>query len=101
MNDSDSPSRELPPEDWQAAREWLWRHSSQPNGDPWDGDPEHLDWAARDLLTALARRHVRAVPARRRRRTAPCAEATLSVAVRLAPEARRGAGSRGGRPDTQ
>ncbi len=22
-----------------AVREWLWRHSSQPNGDPWDGDP--------------------------------------------------------------
>src|SRR5688500_14277468 len=31
-------------------RAWLWRHSSQPNGDPWDGDPEHLDWAAQHLL---------------------------------------------------
>jgi hypothetical protein len=37
-----------------AVREWLWRHSSQPNGDPWDSDPEHLDQAARDLLDDLA-----------------------------------------------
>jgi hypothetical protein len=37
-------------------RAWLWRHSSQPNGDPWDGDPEHLDWAARRLLDELAQR---------------------------------------------
>jgi hypothetical protein len=37
-------------------RAWLWRHSSQPNGDPWDGDPEHLDWAARRLLDELAER---------------------------------------------
>src|SRR5919112_5305543 len=35
-------------------REWLWRHSSQPNGDPWDGDPEHLDCAAQTLLNDLA-----------------------------------------------
>jgi hypothetical protein len=35
-------------------RAWLWRHSSQPNGDPWDGDPEHLDWAAQHLLDELA-----------------------------------------------
>jgi hypothetical protein len=34
-------------------RAWLWRHSSQPNGDPWDGDPEHLDWAAQHLLDEL------------------------------------------------
>jgi hypothetical protein len=34
-------------------RAWLWRHSSQPNGDPWDGDPEHLDWAAQHLLNDL------------------------------------------------
>jgi hypothetical protein len=26
-------------------RAWLWRQSSQPSGDPWDGDPEHLDRA--------------------------------------------------------
>lgn len=38
-----------------AVREWLWRHSSQPNGDPWDGDPEHLDRAAQRLLSDLAR----------------------------------------------
>ena len=37
-----------------AVREWIWRHSSQPNGDPWDGDPEHLDWAAQNLLDDLA-----------------------------------------------
>ncbi len=37
-----------------AVREWLWRHSSQPNGDPWDGDPEHLDRAAQRLLSELA-----------------------------------------------
>jgi hypothetical protein len=39
----------------EAAREWLWRHSSQPNGDPWDSDPEHLEWAARNLLADLDR----------------------------------------------
>ena len=38
-----------------AVRGWLWRHSSQPNGDPWDGDPEHLDRAAQRLLSDLAR----------------------------------------------
>ena len=37
-----------------AVREWIWRHSSQPNGDPWDSDPEHLDWAAQNLLGDLA-----------------------------------------------
>ena len=37
-----------------AAREWVWRHSSQPNGDPWDSDHEHLDRAAHNLLEALA-----------------------------------------------
>ena len=37
-------------------RAWLWRHSSQPNGDPWDSDPEHLDWAAQRLLDELAQR---------------------------------------------
>ena len=41
-----------PPDDLlTAVREWLWRHSSQPNGDPWDGDPEHLDRAAQRLLS--------------------------------------------------
>ena len=39
-----------------AAREWVWRHSSQPNGDPWDSDPEHLDWAAQRLVDELAQR---------------------------------------------
>ena len=39
-----------------AVREWIWRHSSQPNGDPWDSDPEHLDRAAQNLLSDLAQR---------------------------------------------
>jgi hypothetical protein len=37
-----------------AVRAWLWRHSSQPNGDPWDSDPEHLDRAAQNLVDELA-----------------------------------------------
>ena len=37
-----------------AVWEWIWRHSSQPNGDPWDSDPEHLDRAAQNLLGDLA-----------------------------------------------
>jgi transposase len=37
-----------------AVREWIWRHSSQPNGDPWNSDPEHLDRAAQNLLGDLA-----------------------------------------------
>lgn len=36
-----------------AAREWIWQHSSQPNGDPWDGDPEHLNWVAGNLISYL------------------------------------------------
>ena len=43
-------------------REWLWRHSSQPNGDPWDGDPEHLDRAAQHLLNDLLSRLLGADP---------------------------------------
>ena len=45
---------EFPGDYLLAVREWLWRHSSQPNGDPWDSDPEHLDQAARNLLDDLA-----------------------------------------------
>ena len=45
-----------------AVRAWLWRHSSQPNGDPWDGDPEHLDWTARHLLDDLLHRLIGADP---------------------------------------
>ena len=44
----------FPVDQLTAIREWIWRHSSQPNGDPWDGDPEHLDWAAQNLLNDLA-----------------------------------------------
>jgi hypothetical protein len=47
---------ESPVDPLGAVREWLWRHSSQPNGDPWDGDPEHLDWTAQNLLNDLAQR---------------------------------------------
>lgn len=57
MTDSD---RSTPPpgNPLGAARQWLWRHSSQPNGEPWDRNPERLDRAARELLTSLAARLV-------------------------------------------
>jgi hypothetical protein len=50
MNPAGSPNDRLP-----VIREWLWRHSSQPNGDPWDSDPEHLNHTAQTLLHDLAR----------------------------------------------
>jgi hypothetical protein len=53
MANPDPPPAEFRVDRLTAVREWLWRHSSQPNGDPWDGDPEHLDWAARHLLDDL------------------------------------------------
>lgn len=37
-----------------AAREWIWRHSRQPDGDRWNDDPKRLDWAAENLLVDLA-----------------------------------------------
>jgi hypothetical protein len=46
MGDSHIHSSEGPVDLLTTAREWLWRHSSQPSGDPWDGAPEHLDRAA-------------------------------------------------------
>jgi hypothetical protein len=49
MEASDTRVVEPPDDQLIAVREWLWRHSSQPNGDPWDGDPEHLDRATRNL----------------------------------------------------
>ena len=49
----DRPPR-FPVDRLTAVREWIWRHSSQPNGDPWDSDPEHLDRAAQNLLSDLA-----------------------------------------------
>ena len=52
-----------------AAHEWVWRHSSQPNGDPWDSDPEHLDQTARDLLDDLAEWLIPLEPAVRAPRT--------------------------------
>ena len=48
-----NPAAEAPVDRLSAVREWIWRHSSQPNGDPWDSDPEHLDWAAQNLLNDL------------------------------------------------
>jgi hypothetical protein len=54
MDDCDRSSAEPPVDQLTAVREWIWRHSSQPNGDPWDGDPEHLDWAAQNLVDNLA-----------------------------------------------
>ena len=53
MGISDTRSAERPVDGLTAVREWIWRHSSQPNGDPWDGDPEHLDCAAENLLDDL------------------------------------------------
>jgi hypothetical protein len=47
---------DLPVDRLSAVCEWLWRHSSQPNGDPWDHDPEHLIQTAQDLLNDLAQR---------------------------------------------
>ena len=55
MGDSDACPTEPSVDLLTAVREWIWRHSSQPNGDPWDGDPDHLDLAAKDLLDDLAR----------------------------------------------
>jgi hypothetical protein len=55
MTDPDTRMARFPVDLLSAVREWLWRHSSQPNGDPWDSDPEHLDRAAQNLLDELAR----------------------------------------------
>jgi hypothetical protein len=54
MGDAHAHPPRFPADRLSAVREWIWRHSSQPNGDPWDGDPEHLDWAAQNLLGDLA-----------------------------------------------
>jgi hypothetical protein len=64
-----SHSAEVPGDRLVAVREWLWRHSSQPNGDPWDSDPEHLDQAARNLLADLADWLIPTEPAVRAPRT--------------------------------
>jgi hypothetical protein len=53
MANPNTPAAESPVDRLSAVREWLWRHSSQPNGDPWDSDPEHLDWTAQNLLNDL------------------------------------------------
>jgi hypothetical protein len=53
MDHPDPQSPAAPVDRLATVREWLWRHSSQPNGDPWDGDPEHLEWAARNPLNDL------------------------------------------------
>jgi len=53
MEASDTRVVVPPDEQLLAVREWLWRHSSQPNGDPWDGDPEHLDRATRNLTDLI------------------------------------------------
>jgi len=55
MTDPDPRVARFPVDQLSTIREWLWRHSSQPNGDPWDCDPEHLDRAAQNLLDELAR----------------------------------------------
>ena len=43
MANPDTLPAEFPVDRLTAVREWLWRCSSQPNGDPWDGAPEHVD----------------------------------------------------------
>ena len=53
MIDTNTRAAESPLDHLSAIREWLWRHSSQPNGDPWDSDPEHLEQTARNLLNDL------------------------------------------------
>jgi hypothetical protein len=55
MGDTDTGSADSPVDRLSAIREWLWRHSSQPNGDPWDSDPEHLDRTAENLLNDFVR----------------------------------------------
>jgi hypothetical protein len=55
MANPDTPPADSPTDRLSVIREWLWRHSSQPNGDPWDSDPEHLDRAAQHLLNDLLR----------------------------------------------
>jgi hypothetical protein len=65
MDDRDPSPAEPVVDQLSAVREWIWRHSSQPNGDPWDGDPEHLDAAAQTLRSDLAR--CQSAPIRRRR----------------------------------
>src|SRR3954462_14178860 len=61
---ADLPTRpaDVPVDRLGVVREWLWRHSSQPNGDPWDGDPEHLNRAAQHLLNDLLHRLLGADP---------------------------------------
>ncbi len=53
MGDSRTDPTEPPVDLLTAVRDWLWRHSSQPNGNPWDSDPEHLERAAQNLLDDL------------------------------------------------
>jgi hypothetical protein len=62
MADPTPRPADVPVDRLSVVREWLWRHSSQPNGDPWDGDPEHLDWAAQHLLDDLLPRLLGADP---------------------------------------
>lgn len=45
-----------PVSDLDVVRDWLWLHTAQPSGDPWDHDPEHLERAAAELLDTLAGR---------------------------------------------
>jgi len=51
MGDSHIHSSEGPVDLLTTAREWLWRHSSQPNGDPWDG--ARSIWIGQRLLSNL------------------------------------------------
>jgi hypothetical protein len=84
MRDPDAHPTQPPVELLTAVREWLWRHSSQPNGDPWDGDPDHLDLAARKLLDDLAQWLIgtEAQPAISRTSAEPGRPASISALLR-------------------
>jgi hypothetical protein len=54
MDLADARPPRFPVDCMTAVREWIWRHTSQPNGDPWDSDPEHLYRTAQHLVDDLA-----------------------------------------------
>jgi hypothetical protein len=54
LGDARKAAEELREELLEAARGWILRHSSQPGGDRWADDPDHLAWAAENLLCDLA-----------------------------------------------
>lgn len=45
--------RTAAPDTVATARAWLWAHTAQPNGDPWDACPDLLDQAATALAATI------------------------------------------------